>query len=282
MNIWYSLVSLLPFEWAQPDTMFFMKNALLAIIVISPLYAILSTMVVTNRMSFFSDALGHGAFTGIAIGTLCGMMQPLWCAVLFAIAFALLFNLIRHRSEMSSDTIIGVLSSTALAFGIFLATFGGQSFTKYNNLLIGDILSVKPVQIALLALILLAVILFWIFSFNRLMLSSVHPVLAGTRGVNVFLEETIYSILIAIVVTITMTWVGLLVINAMLVLPAAASRNLSRNMFQYHLYSLIGSFVCGIAGLMISYYLGSSTGASITLFLAIYFGVSLIFRKSRL
>ena len=78
MSLWYSLVDLLPFEWAQPGEMFFMKNALLAILVISPLFGLLSTMVVQSRMSFFSDALGHSAFTGVAIGALCSLSQPLW------------------------------------------------------------------------------------------------------------------------------------------------------------------------------------------------------------
>jgi len=87
---------------------------------------------------------------------------------------------------------------------------------------------------------------------------------------------------IAVVVTVSMTWVGLLVINSLLVLPAAASRNLARNTRQYHLFSLLGAVVCGIAGLMTSYYIGSSAGSSITLYLAAFFIVSLAFQKRRL
>lgn len=100
MSLWYTLVELLPFEWAQPGSMYFMKNALLAVLVISPLLGLLSTMVVTNRMSFFSDALGHSAFTGIAIGSLCGLAEPMWCAVVFAVAFSLLFTYVRRKSNM--------------------------------------------------------------------------------------------------------------------------------------------------------------------------------------
>ena len=159
MELWYALVDLLPFDWAQPGSMYFMKNALLAVLVISPLFGVLSTMVVHSRMSFFSDALGHSAFTGMAIGAICGFNEPTWAAVLFAVVFALLFNLVRRRSALASDTVIGVFSSTAVALGIFLATFGGGSFTKYNALLIGDILSVAPGEIGLLALILLLILL---------------------------------------------------------------------------------------------------------------------------
>ena len=142
MELWYSLVELLPFEWAAPGTMYFMKNALLAVLVISPLFGILSTMVVTNRMSFFSDALGHSAFTGIAIGTLCGLADPMWAAILLAAAFALLFTYVQRRSNMASDTVIGVFSSTAVALGIFLSTLNGRSFTmdtRQFRQILGDV-----------------------------------------------------------------------------------------------------------------------------------------------
>ena len=132
MELWYDLLSILPFDWAQPGQMYFMKHALLAVLVITPLFGILSTMVVHSRMSFFSDALGHSAFTGMAIGALCGFNQPTWAAVIFAIVFALLFNLVRRRSALASDTVIGVFSSTAVALGIFLSTLNGRSFTKFT------------------------------------------------------------------------------------------------------------------------------------------------------
>ena len=282
MEWWYSLVELLPFEWAAPGSMYFMKNALLAVLVISPLFGLLSTMVVTNRMSFFSDALGHSAFTGIAIGTLCGFADPMWMAVLLAAAFALLFTYVRRKSHMASDTVIGVFSSTAVALGIFIATLDGGSFTKFNALLIGDILSVEPAKIGLLAVILLVVILLWLASFNGLMLSSIHPALADSRGVKVFWQEAVFSMAIAVVVTVSMTWVGLLVINSLLVLPAAAGRNLARNMRQFHLFSVLAALVAGVAGLMTSYQISSSAGASITLYLALWFAITFLFRNSRM
>ena len=281
MEFWYWLVGLLPFEWAVPGGMYFMKNALLAVLVISPLFGLLSTMVVQSRMSFFSDALGHSAFTGMAIGAIVGFIDPMWCAVLFAILFALLFTLVRRRTNMASDTVIGVFSSTAVALGIFLATLGGKSFTKFNNLLIGDILSVEPAQIALLAMILLVVAVLWVCSFNGLMLSAVHPALADSRGVKVFWQEAVFSAAIAVVVTVSMTWVGLLVINSLLVLPAAAARNLARNQRQYHLFSVLGAVAAGVAGLMTSYYVGTSAGASITLYLALFFAVTFLLRGKR-
>ena len=279
MEFWYALVDLLPFEWAEPGSMYFMKNALLAILVISPLFGILSTMVVHSHMSFFSDALGHSAFTGMAIGALCGVGEPTWAAVVFSALFAVLFQLVRRRSHLASDTVIGVFSSTAVALGIFISTLGGRSFTKFNNLLIGDILSVEPAKVGLLAVILLVVVGLWVLSFNQLMLSAVHPALADSRGVKVFWQETLFSVAIAVVVTVSMTWVGLMVINSLLVLPAASARNVARNMGQYHLLSLLSALLTGVAGLMTSYYIGASAGASITLYLAVWFAMTFLLRK---
>ena len=279
MELWYAILSVLPFDWAQPGHMYFMKNALLAVLVITPLFGLLSTMVVHSRMSFFSDALGHSAFTGMAIGAICGLNQPMGAAVIFAIVFALLFNLVRRRTALASDTVIGVFSSTAMALGIFLSTMNGRSFTRFNNLLIGDVLSVEPAMIGVLAMILLLALGLWALSFNHLMLSSVHPALADSRGIRVFWQETMFSVAIAVVVTLSMTWVGLLVINSLLVLPAAAARNIARNMAQYHLAAVLGSVAAGIAGLMTSYYLSPSAGASITLYLAVWFALTFVIRK---
>ena len=286
MALWDQLIEMLPFGWADYG---FMRSALLAVLVISPLFGLLSTMVVESRMSFFSDALGHSAFTGMAVGTLAATAipllagtEPLWFAVVFAVGFALLFTFVRRKTSLASDTVIGVFSSTAVALGIFLATFGGGSFTKFNALLVGDILSVEPSRIGLLAAILLLVLLLWLGSFNQLVLSAVHPALADSRGVKAFWQEALFSAAVAVVVTVAMTWVGLLVINSLLVLPGAAARNVARNMRQYHLISLLSALAAGVAGLMTSYYIGPSAGATITLYLAALFAVTFCFRKRRL
>ena len=278
MSIWYHLCELLPLEMLRWD---FMKNALLAILIMSPLFGILSTMIVTGRMSFFSDALGHSAFTGIAIGCIFGLAAPTGAAVGFSVLFALLFSFVRSRSNQAADTLIGVFSSTAVALGIFIATFGGDSFTKYNKYLIGDILSVTPGQIGMLALVLAAVILFWFLFSNRLTLTAIHPQLASSRGIPVGLSQTIFTTAIAVVVTLSISCVGLLILNSLLVLPAAAARNVARNLRQYHLLSILFALVSGIGGLVVSYYLGSSAGASISLALALIFGICFCFRKRR-
>ena len=278
MSLWYALCDALGAEFLSMN---FMKNALLAVIVMAPLFGLLSTMIVTGKMSFFSDALGHSGFTGIAIGVLCGAALPIWWAVGLAVAFALLFSFVRSRSSQSADTIIGVFSSTAVALGIFIATMGGGSFTKFNKYLIGDILSVTPGEIGALALVLLAVAALWVLCSNQLILTAIHPQLASSRGVKTARNETLFTVVIAVVVTLAMSWVGLMVINSLLVLPAASARNVAKNVRQYHLFSVLGALVASVAGLILAYFLGCSAGATIALLLALFFAVTFALRRTR-
>ena len=275
MTIWYALCEALPIEMLQWD---FMKNALLALLLMAPLFGILSTMIVTGHMSFFSDALGHSAFTGIAIGSLFGIAAPTWAAVLFSVVFALLFSYIRRGSNHTSDTLIGVFSSAAVALGVLAATMGGGSFTKYNKYLIGDVLSITPSEIGLLALTLAAVLVFWCLYANRLTLTAVHPQLASSRGIPVNLSQTLFTVAIAVVVTLSISSMGLLILNSLLVLPGAASRNLARNQKQYHLFSVLFALVSGILGLAVSYCFGCSAGAAISLILTALFALTYFFR----
>ncbi len=276
MDLWYAICDFLPIEMLQWD---FMKNAFLTVILMAPLFGLCSTMIVTGRMSFFSDALGHSAFTGIAIGCICGVTGPTWVAVIFSLMFALLFSYVRSKSNQAADTLIGVFSSTAVALGIFIATLDGGSFTKYNKYLIGDILSVTPSHIAMLALVLFAVILFWTFGANRLTLTAIHPQLASSRGIPTGLAQTIFTASIAVIVTLAISWVGLLILNSLLVLPGASSRNISKNLKQYSLFSVLFAFIAGISGLCISYFFGTSAGAAISLILALIFTLTFCLRK---
>ena len=278
MSIWYAICEALPFEMLHWQ---FMANAFLALLLMAPLFGLLSTMIVTGRMSFFSDALGHSAFTGIAIGVICGIAAPIWAAVGFSVVFALLFSYVRSRSNQAADTLIGVFSSAAVALGIFVATMGGGSFTKYNKYLIGDILSISPQEISMLALTLVAVVIFWTIYSNRLTLTAIHPQLASSRGIPVKASNTLFTVAIAVVVTLSISSVGLLILNSLLVLPAASARNVAKNWKQYHILSVTFALAAGISGLVISYYLGASAGAAISLILALIFAITFSCRKVR-
>lgn len=276
LDIWYKIVDiLLPFQWTGH---IFMKNALLAVLLVTPLFGILGTMVVSNRMAFFSDSLGHGAFTGIAIGALIGGIKPVWAATVFSILFAITITIIKNKSKASTDTVIGVFSSTAVAAGLVIMSSGG-SFNKYSSYLVGDLLSIAPSEITMLVFAFVGVVILWLLIFNKVLLISINQSLAASRGINTLLIEILFTSAIAIIVTITIQWVGLLIINSLLVLPAAASRNITQNVRHYHLVSVVAALFSGVTGLILSYYWNTATGATIVLVSAVLFFLMLFIRR---
>ena len=278
MSFLYSLIdTLLPFEWTEFD---FMKNALLAILLITPLFGLVGTMIVNNRMSFFSDALGHSALTGIAIGVLMGIDNYFISMLGFALLFALCISAVMGSSASSADTVIGVFSSTGLALGIVLLSATG-GFAKYSGYLIGDILTIQPEELILLAVLLCLTVVLWIFFFNKFLLASLNPDLAASKNIRVELLQRVFVVLIALIVTSCIKWVGILIINSLLVLPAASARNLSGSMRSYHVWSVAISLFSGVSGLILSYYLGTAAGGTIVLVAAAIFFASFVYCRVR-
>ena len=279
MDIWYSLVDLLlPFGWLQHD---FMKNALLGILLVTPIFGLLGTMIVNNRMAFFSDSLGHSALTGIAIGVVMGKtfpllgIKPLWSMLLFSVLITIAILVVKEANTASTDTIIGVFSSTAVALGIVILSRNG-GFSKYSVYLIGDLLSISSSDLLTLGIVFVLVIVLWAVIFNRLLLASMSPSLARSRGINVRLYEYLFAMTMAVIVTISIQWVGILIISSLLILPAAASRNIASNMRQYHVYSVLIALISGVSGLILSYFWGTATGATIVLISSAFFAATFI------
>lgn len=270
--IYEVLEKILPFTFMQYD---FMKNALLAMLIITPLFGILGTMIVNNRMAFFSDALGHSAFTGIAIGVLLGLTDTSISMVIFAVIFALLLNWIKRRNTVSTDTIISVFSSLGAAVGLVVLSKNGQ-FAKYSNLLVGDILSITAREIGFLFAIFLVTMIFWATCFNALHGMSINETLAKSKRIKTQLLDNCFAIIIALIIMLSIKWVGILIINALLILPAASSRNLASNMREYHRFSIEISLFSGILGLILSYYNNTATGPTIVIVAAAVFFLTLV------
>ena len=268
---------LLPFSWVEYN---FMKNALIAIIIITPLFGILGTMVINNRMAFFSDALGHSALTGIAVGTIFGIPDTNISMILYAIIFALLLNFIKRKNTLSTDTVISVFSSFSMAIGLIILSRGGN-FSKYSSLLVGDILSITTGEIGLLCIIFVITLLYWFLCFNRLHSVGVNVSLARSKNIKTNLLEDSFSALIAIIVMLSIKWIGILIINALLILPAAAGRNIASNMREYHLFSVLIAIFSGVNGLILSYYMGTATGPTVVIIAAIIFFITLFISPSR-
>jgi len=252
----------------------FMKNAFLAVLIITPLFGLLGTIVVSNKMAFFSDALGHSALTGMGIGLLLGIASTDLALALFGTAFALLLNWIKRRNVISNDTVISVFASLSTALGLVILSKGGN-FSKYSGLLVGDILSISRRQVAMLAIVLVLALIFWVLCFNKLHEISISETLAKSRGINVKLYDNIFAVILALIVMLTIKWVGILIINALLIVPAAAARNLSSNEKEYHIFSVLIALFCGILGLVLSYFVNVAAGPMIVVIAAIIFFVTL-------
>ena len=276
MDMIYAVMdAILPFEWISYT---FMKNALLALLLITPLFGLLGTMAVDNKMAFFSDALGHSALTGIAIGVLLGWENQMAAMLLFGLLWAVLITFVKHHSKMSADTIISVFSSTSIALGLVVLSRGG-AFAKYSSVLVGDVLSITQADLAYLVLALIATALCWLVLFNPLMITSVNSPLARSRGIRSALTEYAFTMLVAVAVMVSIRWVGVMLINSLLILPAAASRNVARNAAGYMRLSVIISMVCGVCGLILSYYMDTSAGAAVVLLCAMVYFATLPLRR---
>jgi len=264
------------FAWEWIDYGF-MRMALVAVLLIAPLYGLLGTMVVDGRMAFFSDSLGHSAMTGVALGVLMGLQTPVWAMVIFGVLYAALLTWVKARGAASTDTTIGVFSATGMALGVVLLSRNG-GFAKYSSYLIGDLLAITTGDLIAVTLVLLVTVVYWCVTYNHLLLTSVSGALAASRGVRTRLMETTFACLLAVVVMLSIRWVGVLIISAMLVLPSAAARNLARNVRGYHLLAIVIALVCGVLGLLLSFAWGTASGATIVLALAVCYAATLAAR----
>lgn len=261
MNGTLEFLSALPFEWCQYG---FMRLALAAVLLIAPAMALMGTMAVSGRMAFFSDALGHSALTGVGIGILLGFSNQLPAMLVFGVIWALLLILVKQRGGASADTVISVFSSTTSALGLLIMA-GGGGLARYEGMLVGDVLGVTGRDLIMLACVLAAVLVFWLTLYNRMLLTSVNADWARSRGVRTRVVECAFAALMAAVVMLCIQWIGTLLINSLLILPAAASRNIARNSRQYALIAVAISIVSGVSGLILSFYLNTSAGAAIVL-----------------
>lgn len=271
-TIYNILEKILPFSWVSYD---FMKNAFIAIILITPLLGMVGTLIVQKKMAFFSDALGHSALTGIAIGVVLGVSDTNISMIVFAVLFALLLNKIKSKQGIESDTIISVFASCSIAIGLIVLSYQGN-FNNYSSLLIGDILSITPGEIKALLVVFIITFILWWGLYNKMLFVSLNSSLARSKGIKVNLIENIFVVLIAVIVMLAIKWIGILLINALTILPVAAAKNISTNVRQYHLFSVIFSLFSGICGLLVSYYMNVACGPVIIVYASILFFFSYI------
>ena len=278
----------LPFEWAQQR---FMVYALLECALLAPVCAAMGVKVVNFRMAFFSDAISHSAFAGVAIGFLLnelfarygGQFDPRISLIAFGLIVGLGVVLVRRRSKLSNDTIIGVFFSGVVALGIAIVTSSGSRTTDFQSYLYGDILTLDAADLALTAILAAIILVFMLVGFNSLLLLGLNSELAHSRGVRVRAYEYLFAMLLALVVTISIRTAGILLVTALLIVPAATARNIARDAGGMLRWAVILGLVSGLSGTLASYsaYLHNmSTGAAIVLAASVLFGLSFLARRA--
>ncbi len=271
----FSIVgAVLPLECMQTG---FMQRALVGLILLAPMTAAMGVQVVNMRMAFFSDAISHSAFAGIALGLLFSIHSH-WSMPLLGIAVGVGIVAIQRHSALSSDTVIGVLFAAVTAFGLALVSRDPNLARNTQTFLYGDILTIGDFDVLQLAGLFVAVAAFEITAFNRMLYISINPLLASVHRVRVATYQYLFAALLALVVVFSVWAMGVLLVTAMLVVPAAAARNLAGTARSMFWCAIVVSVTSSVAGLLISAqdWAGTATGATIVLIAFGWFLVSFV------
>lgn len=260
-------------------TLPFMQRALIAGVLIGFLASYYGVFVVQRGLSFLGSGLAHAAFGGVALGLLLES-EPLWIAVPFTIIVAIGITWVKNRTELGSDTTIGIFFSVSMALGIIFLFLRKQYSIDAFTYLFGSILSVTIIDIIFAASIVLVTFLFLPY-WKRWAYSSFDRELAQADRIPVLFDDYILSILIAVTVVVSLKLVGIVLIAAFLVIPAASARLLSKSFSRMTVVSVSVGMLSAIGGLWISYYLDIPSGATIILLQAVVFILAIISHSIR-
>lgn len=264
----------------------FVVNGLLCAFVVGPLLGGIGTMVVIKRMAFFSQAIGNAALTGVAIGVIIGesYTAPYFSMFSFCILFALVLNFSRNRTRMSSDTLIGVFLSISLAIGATALLWVSAKVNTHilDTVMFGSILTVNDTDMNVLLVTTLITGLVALPLYNQMLLASLNPSLAHVRGINVKLLEYVFVLLITIITVACVKIVGAVLVEALLLIPAAAARNLNRSIRGFVTWSIIFSTASCLIGVYapMRWDLPVPSGGAIILTAAMIFVVTMIMRMA--
>ena len=233
----------------------FVINSLICTLFIGTILGGIGTMVVTKRMAFFSEAVGHAALTGIAFGVMAGepINAPYVMLFTYCIIFGLLINYTRNRTKMSTDTLIGIFLSISIALGGSLLIFVSAKANSHmiENVMFGSILTVSDSDILILVITITVLGIILIPLFNRMLLSSFNANMATVKGVNVKLMEYIFTVTVTLVTVVSVKIIGAALVEALLLIPAASAKNLSKSMRGFFFYSIFFSLLSCILGVIL-------------------------------
>ena len=269
----FHLASFFPLEGMD---MRFMQQALVALVLLAPMTAALGVQVVQYRMAFFSDAVGHSAFAGVALGLLFGV-HPHLAMPLFGLAVGLLIMFMQRSSALPSDTVIGVVFSAVVAGGLAVISREHAIARDVQQFLYGDILTISEGDIHFLLALFLLFVIFELLAFNNLLYASASGTIARAHGIRAALCEYLFAALLALVAMFSVWGVGVLLVTALLIVPAAAARSLALSACGMFWWSIAIGLASALGGLVLSMqpWMRAATGACVILVGCACFVVSL-------
>ena len=238
----------------------FVTYALIAAVMVGPLLGALGTLVVVKRLAFFSEAVGHGALTGVAVGILLGepATQPVAALFGFCMSFALILHWVKSRTQVPYDALVGVFLAFAIALGAALLLYVAKKVNVHilENVLFGSILTVTPADLMLLGGIsVISWVLIWRYG-NQALMSALQPDLArvqgaGGRKTSVTLLDYGFVLLIALITVAAVKIIGAVLVGALLLIPATTARLISSNLRSFFIRTLMISTGCCVAGVVL-------------------------------
>ena len=268
-----------PFDCLQAG---FMRQALAGLLLLAPMSAAMGVQVVNFRMSFFADALSHATFAGVALGLILAV-DPLWSVPVFGLLVGLAIVTLQRRSALATDAIIGVAFAAVVAFGLAMVSRDRAVARDMARYLYGDILAITSAEMCWLALLFAAVAAFETWGYNRLLYAGLNPALAAAHRVRVALYQYLFAGLLALLVALSVRVVGVLLVTALLVVPAAAARNFARSAGGMFWWAQLVGVTSAVAGLIVSAqdWARTATGATIVLAGCAWFLVSWVVALAR-
>ena len=259
----------------------FMLRAFAVAVIMAPLCGLIGVFVTARRMAFFSDTIAHGALAGIGLGFLLGFEDPTWPMVLFSLLVAAAILWLKEHTDLLTDTIMALLLSGSVAFGIIVLSLLKNRRGELHRYLFGDILSVGPDDVWLAA-VLCAAIGAWLFArLSALALLTASEDLAHVCGVRTRWLNYTFVLVLTVVVSLSIRLLGIILVTSLVVIPPAAARNLARNLRQQIILSLIIGLFGGAAGTIASYRWDIPCGPAIVMACIAVFVMSLVVGKLR-
>ncbi len=258
----------------------FMQRAFIAAIFVGLLCSVMGTFVILRKLSFIGDGIAHASFAGIVIAYLRGLNYNFGAAVV-AVITALGIGFVHRRGKISLDTTIGVLFTGAFALGIFLMSRQQNYAVDLQSFLFGDILAVGPNDLKMIAVLSAIVAIAVVVLFRSLIYTTFDPVVAEASGIRAGVTEYVLLVLLALTIIVALQSVGIVLVAALLVTPAAAAYQLTSRFMPMMGLSAVLGLASTVGGLYLSYYLGSSSGATIVLLATVLFFIAMGVKQTR-